>query len=73
MTVHMQVDHFQQGFARQRRVGLKLQKKMCDVFTAHLKYLGHLLLGQGIRPLPKNSQNIKTLLQPYTSKRYSAK
>ena len=45
-----------------RMVDIKLKRIKCDFFKCELHYLGHLVSGKGIYPLPEKLQSIKNLL-----------
>ena len=47
---HLQ--HLETVFKRLHEAGLKLKKLRCDFFRAQIHYLGHMLLAEGIQPLP---------------------
>ena len=40
---------------------LKFKRTKCDFFNCELNYLGHLIAGKGIYPLPEKLQSIKNL------------
>ena len=46
----------------------KIKEEKCDFLKVHLQYLGHFLLGKGIRSPPKILSGIKTLTLVYTLK-----
>ena len=54
-------------FDRLRMAHSKL-KKQCDFFKCGLYYLGHLISGKGIYPLPEKLKSIKDLHIPKMSK-----
>ena len=43
--------HLEEIFIRLKAAGLKLEK--CCFFKKHIQYLGHLILEEGIQPLPE--------------------
>ena len=53
---------------RLREADLKLKDSKCNYFKTHVQYLGHLVLGKGIRPLPEKWYSIKKIPAPTTPK-----
>ena len=47
-------------FQRLREADLKLKDSKCNYFKTHVQYLGHLVSGNGIRPLPEKLENAST-------------
>ena len=45
--------HMRQLFQRLREADLKLNREKCNFFKSHIQYLGHLISGEGIEPLPR--------------------
>ena len=45
--------HMRQLFQRLREADLKLNREKCNFFKSHIQYLGHLISGEGIKPLPE--------------------
>ena len=56
--------HMRQLFQRLREADLKLNREKCNFFKSHIQYLGHLISGEGIKPLPekleKHQRNAST-------------
>ena len=48
---HLQ--HMRIFFQRLREADLKLKDSKCNYFKTYVQYLGHLVSGKGIRPLPE--------------------
>ena len=44
--------HLEIVFQRLREADLKLKASKCNFFKKHIQYLGHLVSGEGIEPLP---------------------
>ena len=44
-----------QLFQRLREADLKLNREKCNFFKSHIQYLGHLISGEGIKPLPEKA------------------
>jgi hypothetical protein len=60
--------HLKQVFDRLREHDLKLKRRKCDFFKEELQYLGHLLGGSGIRPVPGKVQAIQDMPPPTTTR-----
>ena len=55
-------------FTRLRAANLKLKEIKCNFLKKHIQYLGHILLGEGITPLPERLNSIQKMLPPKTQK-----
>ena len=66
METHLQ--HLEAIFARLCEVGLKLKREKCNFIKEHLQYLGHIISGQGITPVPKKLASIENMPPPRTPK-----
>ena len=55
-------------FQRLKAAGLKLKRSKCDFMKKHIQYLGHLILEEGIQPLPEKLESIKTMPAPRNTK-----
>ena len=55
-------------FERLRTADLKLKEVKCNFLKRHIQYLGHIVLGEGITPLPENLNSIQKMLLPKTPK-----
>ena len=60
--------HMRQLFQRLREADLKLNREKCNFFKSHIQYLGHLISGEGIKPLPEKLESIKEIPPPTTPK-----
>ena len=60
--------HMRQLFQRLREVDLKLNREKCNFFKSHIQYLGHLISGEGIKPLPEKLESINEMPPPNYSK-----
>ena len=60
--------HMRQLFQRLREADLKLNREKCNFFKSHIQYLGHLISGEGIKPLPEKLESIKEMPPPNYSK-----
>ena len=59
---HLQ--HLETVFKRLQDVGLKLKESKCDFFRSQIHYLGHMLLAEGIHPLPEMFDSITNMPAP---------
>ena len=66
MDTHLK--HVRQLFDRLTEVDLKLKESKCNFLKAHVQYLGHLISGKGIEPVPEKLENIKNMPSPTTPK-----
>ena len=64
IETHLQ--HIGTFFQRLREADLKLKNSKCNYFKTHVQYLGHLVSGKGIRPLPEKLDSIKEMPAPTT-------
>ena len=53
-------------FQRLREADLKLKTSKCNFFKKHIQYLGHLVSGEEIEPLPEKLGSVKNMLPPTT-------
>ena len=51
-----------------READLKLKESKCNFLKAHVQYLGHLISGKGIEPVPEKFKIIKNMPSPTTPK-----
>ena len=65
-TEEEHVQHIQQIFQRLEDAGLKLKPSKCDFFKKEVRYLGHVLSADGIKPDPDKVSVIKQLRVPNT-------
>ena len=66
IETHLQ--HMRTLFQRLREADLKLKNSKCNYFKTHVQYLGHLVSGKGIKPLPEKLESIKKMPAPTTPK-----
>ena len=66
IETHLQ--HIRILFQRLREADLKLKYSKCNYFKTHVQYLGHLVYGKGIKPLPEKLESIKKMPAPTTPK-----
>ena len=53
------LEHLRLLFERLRSADLKLKKVKCNFLKKHIQYLGHIVLGEGIMPLPEKLDSIQ--------------
>ena len=51
--IETHLKHIRILFHRLRKADLKLKDSKCNYFKTHVQYLGHLVSGKGIKPLPE--------------------
>ena len=66
--IETHLEHIRILFNRLREADLKLTERKCSFFKAHVQYLGHLISGQGIEPLPEKLESIRDMPAPTTPK-----
>lgn len=47
-----------------REVGLKVKPSKCELFKTHIKFLGHMVIADGVGPLPEKLETNGTGLCP---------
>ena len=62
------LEHMRLLFDRLRSADLKLKEVKCNFLKKHIQYLGHIVSGEGITPLPEKLDSIKKMLPPKTPK-----
>ena len=62
------LEHLEEIFTRLKTAGLKLKLKKCCFFKKHIQYLGHLILADGIQPLPEKLDSIAKMPAPKNPK-----
>ena len=66
METHL--EHLRQLFMKLREADLKLKEVKCNFLKKHIQYLGHIVLGEGITPMPEKLACIKEMPPPKTPK-----
>ena len=66
--IETHLKHIRIFFQRLREADLKLKNSKCNYFKTHVQYLGHLVSGKGIRPLPEKLDSTKKMPAPTTPK-----
>ena len=62
------LEHLEEIFIRLKAAGLKLKLEKCCFFKKHIQYLGHLILADGIQPLPEKLESIAKMPAPRNPK-----
>ena len=57
--VEVHLEHLRKVFLRLREAKLKLKASKCSFFKKHIQYLGHLVSGDGIEPLPEKLEAVE--------------
>ena len=60
--------HLRLLFEKLRTSDLKLKEAKCNFLKMHIQYLGHIVSGEGITPLPEKLNSIQKMLPPKTPK-----
>ena len=66
IKAHLQ--HVEILFQRLREANLKLKESKCNFLKKQVQYLGHLISGEGIEPVPEKLESIKHMPAPRTHK-----
>ena len=66
--VEAHLEHLRKVFLRLREAKLKLKASKCSFFKKHIQYLGHLVSGDGIEPLPEKLEAVENMPPPKTPK-----
>ena len=66
--VETHLEHLRKVFLRPREAKLKLKASKCSFFKKHIQYLGHLVSGDGIEPLPEKLEAVENMPPPKTQK-----
>ena len=62
------IEHLKSVFQRMREVGLKLKESKCNFLKQHLQYLGHLISGEGIKPVSEKLDSMEKIASPKNPK-----
>ena len=66
METHL--EHLRKLFIKLREADLKLKEIKCNFLKKHIQYLGHIVSGKGITPMPEKLACIKEMSPPKTPK-----
>ena len=64
LDIETHLKHLEIIFQRLRETDLKLKESKCNFLKVHLQYLGHLVSGKGITPLPEKLESIQNMPPP---------
>ena len=67
-NIEEHLQHVEILFQRLRQANLKLAARKCNFLKRHVQYLGHLISGDGIEPVPEKLQDLKEMVPPTTQK-----
>ena len=67
-NMEMHLEHLRVLFERLWSTDLKLKEVKCNFLKKHIQYLGHIVSGVGITPLPEKLDSIQKILPPKTPK-----
>ena len=66
MEAHLK--HLRILFERLRSADLKLKEVKCNFMKKHIQYLGHIISGEGITPVPEKLESTQKMLPPQNPK-----
>ena len=66
--VETHLKHLELIFQRLHEVDLKLKMEKCSFLKKHIQYLGHIVSGDGIKPVPEKLSSIQQIPCPCTPK-----
>ena len=66
METHLR--HLRSLFERLRSADLKLKEVKCNFLKKHIQYLGHIISGEGIAPVPEKLESIQKMPPPQNPK-----
>ena len=64
--IEVHLEHLRKVFLRLREAQLKLKASKCSFFKRYIQYLGHLVSGDGIEPLPEKLEAVENMPPPRT-------
>ena len=64
MKTHL--EHMRIIFERLKEANLKLKESKCSFLKVHIQYLGHIISGEGIEPVPKKLESLNEMPPPTT-------
>ena len=66
--IRTRLKHIKILFHQLRKANLKLTESKCNFLKKHVQYLGHLISGEEIEPVPEKLDSIKNMPAPQTPK-----
>ena len=67
-TMDTHLEHLRSLFIKLREADLKLKEVKCNLLKKHIQYLGHIVSGKGITPMPEKLECIRKMPPPTTPK-----
>ena len=67
MKTHL--EHMRIIFKRLKEANLKLKESKCSFLKVHIQYLGHIISGEGIEPVPKKLESLNEMPPPQHKKK----
>ena len=67
METHL--EHLRKLLIKLREADLKLKEVKCNFLKKHIQYLGHIVSGKGITPMPEKLACIQEFLHPKHQKK----
>ena len=67
-SIEEHIEHLKAVFGKLRQAKLKLKASKCSFFKQHIQYLGHLISGKGVEPVPEKLDSLKEMTPPKTPK-----
>ena len=64
--VKTHLKHLELIFQQLRELDLKLKMEKCSFLKKHIQYLGHIVSGDGLKPVPEKISSIQQMPHPYT-------
>ena len=64
METHL--EHLRSLFVKLREADLKFKEVKCNFLKKHIQYLGHIVSGKGITPVPEKLESIQKMPPPKT-------
>ena len=68
-NIETHLQHMRILFQRLREADLKLKDSKCNYFKTHVQYIGHLVSGKEIKPLPEKLESVKKMQAPTTPRK----
>ena len=68
ILVYSPDDSLRNLFVKLREADLKLKVVKCNFLKKHIQYLGHIISGKGITPVPEKLESIQKMPPPKTPK-----
>ena len=62
METHL--EHLRSLFIKLREADLKLKEVKCNFLEKHIQYLGHIISGKGVTPMPEKLECIQKMPPP---------